>query len=177
MTTDAVPSQAQQVTPWWLLLLQGLAALLLGILMLTAPGATTLVLIGFLGWYWLIGGVLGIVGIFVDSRQWAWKLLAGVLGILAGVAVLNHPGWSAFLVETWLVWLMGVLGLAIGASMLVRAFQGGGLGAGILGAVSIVLALLLILRPFVAVVTVPLVFAMFAIVGGIACIIVAFTTR
>jgi uncharacterized membrane protein HdeD (DUF308 family) len=178
MTTGVMPSQAQEkLVPWWLLLLQGCAALLMGLLLLTSPVGTTLFLIQFLGWYWLINGIFAIVGIFLDSSLWGWKLLSGVIGILAGLAIINHPLWSAVLVPTTLVWIMGVFGLVIGCSMIIQALRGAGAGTGILGALSCILGVLLLARPVAAALSMPWVFAIFAIAGGTATIIMAFRIK
>ena len=70
--------------PWWLILLEGIAAAIIGLFLLTAPGATLFVLIQVLGIFWLVGGLFRIISIFLDSSLWGWKLIAGALGILAG---------------------------------------------------------------------------------------------
>ncbi|MDI9548503.1 MAG: DUF308 domain-containing protein [Chloroflexota bacterium] len=177
MTSDVLPVQHQRGAPWWLLLLQGIAALLVGLLLLAAPLGSTVFIIQFLGWYWLIGGIFSIVGIFLDNANWGWKLVSGLLGILAGFAVVNHPLWATVLVPTTLVWVMGFFGIFIGVSMLIQAFQGEGVGAGILGALNIILGLLLLMRPFAAALSLPWVFAVFAIAGGISSIVMAFRLK
>lgn len=52
MATTTVSTQ--QSTVWWVFLLQGLAGVLLGVMLITEPGATLLALTTFLGFYWLI---------------------------------------------------------------------------------------------------------------------------
>ena len=51
---------------WWLFLLQGIAGILLGLMLITAPGTTLIAIVTFLGFYWLITGVLSLVQMFVD---------------------------------------------------------------------------------------------------------------
>ena len=54
-----------------------------------------------LGFYWLIIGVLALVQVFVDrATPWIWSLLAGLVGILAGLFVLRHPLVAALTVPT-----------------------------------------------------------------------------
>ena len=99
MSTTAVPSQQSNI--WWVFLLQGFMAIILGLMFLTAPGATLVVLVTFLGFYWLITGVLALVRVFVDrSVPWIWSLLVGIVGILAGIFVLHHPLLAALTVPT-----------------------------------------------------------------------------
>ena len=84
---------------WWLILLQGVAGILLGLMLITAPGTTMVALVTFLGFYWLITGVLSLVQMFVDPViPWFWSLLSGILGIAAGsrtsvIAAGGNPGF------------------------------------------------------------------------------------
>ena len=83
MTTAIVPVPRPNV--WWLFLLQGIAAIILGLMLITAPGATLVVMVTFLGFYWLIEGILALVHIFVDrSVPWIWSLLVGIVGFVFG---------------------------------------------------------------------------------------------
>ena len=163
--------------PWWLLLLQGIAAVLIGILLITNTGVTLLTLVVFVGVYWLIGGVLDIVGIFVDHANWGWRLFTGILGIIAGLIIVRNPLWAGIALPTTLVYVLAIIGIVIGGAGLVRAFTGGGLAPGILGAISIVLGVLLLMRPLVALDVLIYVIAFWAIAGGIASIIAAFMMR
>ena len=76
MTTAAL--QPRQSSIWWFFLLEGVAGIILGLLLITDPGATMVALVTFLGFYWLIMGILALVRIFVDqSVPWIWSLLIG----------------------------------------------------------------------------------------------------
>jgi len=163
--------------PWWLVLIQGIAALIIGIFLLTQPAGTTLFLVQFLGIYWLVSGIFQIIGMFIDSTAWGWKLFSGILGILAGIAVINNPLYSTILVPTVLVFVLGIQGIIVGIVGLVQAFKGAGWGAGILGALSILFGIILLGSPFIAALALPWVAGIFAIVGGIAGIIAAFRMR
>ena len=83
MTDTALLLQKSSI--WWVFLLQGFAGIILGLMLVTQPGATITALTIFLGFYWLITGLLGLVQSFVDrSTPWIWSLLRGLVGILAG---------------------------------------------------------------------------------------------
>ena len=164
-------------TPWWLVLLEGIAAVIVGIMLLSNTAETTVFLIQVLGLYWLISGILSIIRIFMDSSGWGWKLLSGVIGIMAGVLVLQNPLWSAILVPTTLVWMIGLGGIVMGIISLIQAFRGGGWGAGILGVLSIIFGIMLVGNAFIAALGLPWLIAIFALVGGIAAIIQAFRMR
>lgn len=177
MATATVQATKPRPVPWWLVLLQGIAGVIIGILLLLEPVPSTVLLVQLLGIYWLVGGIFGIVSIFIDSTQWGWKLLSGVIGIIAGVVIIQHPVWSTLLVPATLVILLGIFGLIIGVINLVQAFQGGGWGIGLLGVVSIIFGLMLLGDPLVATLTLPFVFGVFALVGGIIAIFAAFRMR
>ena len=164
---------------WWLVLLQGIATLILGVLLVISPGMTTAVLVQFLGVYWLVSGIFSIVGIFVGDREihWGWLLLSGVLGILAGIAVLKHPLLSTILLPTMLVYLIAIEGIVMGVVNLIDAFKGGGWGAGIWGVVSIIFGVILFGSPLLAAVALSVVMGVFGVVGGIALIVISFRMR
>ena len=163
--------------PWWLVLLEGIFAIIIGIMLLSKPGMTTTVLVQVLGIYWFIAGILSIVGIFVDHTAWGWKLFVGILGIIAGLLIIRHPLWSAVLVPTTLIIVLGIEGLIIGGINIVRAFRGAGWGVGILGALSIIFGIVLLANPVLGAAALPWVLGIFGIVGGIVAIIAAFRMR
>ena len=78
---------------WWVVLLQGIAAIVIGILLFTDPAPTLVTLTLFLGVYWFIGGIFSLVRVFTDGSDWGWHLIAGLLGILAGLAIVRNPMW------------------------------------------------------------------------------------
>jgi uncharacterized membrane protein HdeD (DUF308 family) len=163
--------------PWWVILLQGVFAIILGLLLVSSPGMTTLVMIQFLGIYWLIAGVFNLVGIFLDHAMWGWKLFTGILGILAGMLVIQHPLWSTVLIPTTLIVIIGIVGLIFGIVGLIAAFQGGGWGPGILGVLGIILGLVLLGSPVLGAIALPLVLGIFALVGGVAAVVQAFRMK
>ena len=167
MATAAVNRQ-QQSSAWWIFLLQGIAAILLGLMLITNPGATLVALTTFLGFYLLITGVLALVRFFVDrSTSRLWSLLSGIVGILAGVFVLNHPLLAAVSVPTLLIIILGVEALGMGVFEIIRGFQGGGAGAFILGVINVVIGLLLLGRPMAAALAVPFIFAVLLLIEGV----------
>ena len=163
--------------PWWLVLIQGILTIIIGILLLTNTALTTAVLIQIMGIYWLISGIFGIVSIFLDHSMWGLKLLWGVLGILAGLLIIQHPLWSSVIVLSVIVIVMGINGLIIGMVNLIQAFQGGGWGAGIMGVINIVCGLILLFNVSIGMVILPYVIGIFALIGGIAALFMAFRMR
>ena len=178
MTTTHTAETEGIPVPWWLVLLEGIAAVIVGIFLLTSPGITLFALVQVTGFFWLIGGIFRIVSIFMDSSSWGWKLLGGIIGILAGLVVLQHPLWSTLLLPAVYVVILGIQGIILGGVSLVMAFRGGGWGSGILGVLSIVLGVVLLLNPlFIGIAVLPFVLGAFALVGGILAVVAAFMMR
>jgi uncharacterized membrane protein HdeD (DUF308 family) len=163
--------------PWWATLVQGLFSIIIGLLLLTNPAATTLVIVQFIGIYWLVTGVFSITGIFIDRSLWGWKLLSGVIGIFAGLTVIQHPIWSAVLLPTMLVIMFGVNGIILGLISFIGAFKGGGFSAAILGVINFLFGVLLLSSPFIAALALPWVYGVIAFAGGIITVFSAFKLR
>lgn len=163
---------------WWVFLLQGLAGIVLGIMLLTEPAATIVALTTFFGFYWLITGVLSLVHVFVGrASHRVWSLLSGILGILAGLLVLRHPLLAAVTVPTVLIIILGAQGFVMGVLEIIAAFKGGGFGSFILGVINLILGVLLLSSPVLAALAVPLVFGALLLVEGVGLIIWAFRAR
>lgn len=165
--------------PWWIVLVEGIFALIFGIFLITAPGATSLFLVTVLGFYWLIRGIFSIIEIFIPNTgtHWGWLLFIGILGIIAGMAVLRHPAYATVFVGTFLVVFLAVDGLLMGVMGLVRAFMGAGWGTGILGALSVIIAIFLFANIWVATLALPVILGALLIVGGIVAIFFSFSVR
>ena len=166
-----------EALPWGLVLVEGIVVALLGLILLVAPGASLVFLVWLLGIYLLIAGIFRIVGIFLDASSWGWKLAAGLLCLIAGLAILSNPLWSTTVASTWLVILVGFLALLQGAAGLVVALQGGGWGMGALSVLGILLGLFLVINPLMGVATLTLILAIFMLIGGVGAVIQAFRMR
>ena len=100
---------------WWLVLLQGVLSVVLGVLALAMPGATLGALILLWGLLALVNGVVDVfhaIGAAGSHKSWGWQLAGGLVGILAGLAILRWPGLSAlfvlYLVAIWAI-MMGIV--------------------------------------------------------------------
>jgi uncharacterized membrane protein HdeD (DUF308 family) len=180
MTATAMETRQR---PWWLLLLGGILAVIVGAILLfgglQTKAETWVLLIQVLGIWWLISGIFDIVYMFIDHTAWGWKLFIGIISILAGIYILQYPLVSAIALPKILVLVLGIWGLIYGVVLLIMAFRGGGWGAGILGALGIIFGIILManwanLGSGVAMIWV---LAIFAFIGGILQIIQAFRQR
>lgn len=181
-TAEVTSARGEAALPsgyWWLVLLEGVAAVIIGILLLTDPGTTLVSLMVFLGIWWFIGGIFDLVRMFIDHHNWGWRLASGVLGIVAGLVLVQHPFWSAVLVPATLVWLLGGLGIVIGAMSLFRGiFRHEGWGTAILGVLSILFGVLLLgVSPLVSTTLLTYMAGFLGVIGGIVAIVWSFRLR
>ena len=163
--------------PWWLGLIEGVATVVIGIFLLISPGMTTLVLVQFLGFFWVISGMLSLMDLFRDQTMWGWKLFAGILGILAGLVVIRNPLWSAFFLPVVLVIMLGIEALIQGGVKFVYAFLGGGMWAIALGLLNVIIGIILLSSPVLSALALILTVGIVAIVGGCLAIATALYQR
>ena len=165
--------------PWWIILVEGIFALIFGIFLITAPGATSVFLVTVLGFYFLIRGIFSIIEIFIPNTgiHWGWLLFMGILGILVGMVVLRNSLYATIFIGTVVIIFLAVYALLMGILGLISAFMGAGWGTGILGALSIIIAIFLFANLWVAIQALPIILGVCMIVGGIAAIFFSFNVR
>jgi uncharacterized membrane protein HdeD (DUF308 family) len=159
------------------LLFGGIISLVFGILLFTQTGATLAVIMLLVGLAWFIQGIFLLLSIFIDKASWGWKLFGGVIGIAAGLLVLQNPVASTVAVPAVLALVLGIFGVLIGISALIAAFQGEGWGAGIFGAITIVIGLLLVFNAVVGAQVLIWLTALVLVIQGAVGIIASFMKR
>jgi len=169
---------------WWLILLRGIAALLLGILLLTNTAETLLVLIIFLGIYWVVDGIITLLTSFSGRKEhsgWGWGIFAGTISVFAGLAVLSHPVLTSMFTASFMVSLVGILIVISGISSIVSGFRlrktSDEWTMIVGGALSAILGLLLLMNPLFSAVVYVYALAFFSIIGGIVLISLAFRAK
>ena len=174
-------NQTQKRIPglWWLLLLEGITTIILGILLISQPAGTLAVIVIFLGIYWLIEGIFSLIRMFTHSGRahWAWSLLSGILGIVAGILVLTQPMLSSLILTTTLVVIIAIQGILIGILDIVRGVQGDGAAAIVLGILSTIIGIWLLVNASEAALALPILFGIFALIDGALLIYFAFRMR
>jgi uncharacterized membrane protein HdeD (DUF308 family) len=164
-------------TPWWVVFLEGVIAIIAGLFLLYQPVITTILLIQVLGIFWLAGGIVSVIGALVFPGNRWWKLLSGILSLIAGIVILMYPVYSPFIVLTLLIIFIGAWVIVTGAVKFAWALKGGGWGMGILGILTIILGLLLLANSLAGILILPWIFGFFLIIGGIGAVIVGIKTR
>src|SRR5512139_3957295 len=159
MSTAAAVQTQTKSRPWWLTLISGILA--------TVIGAT------------MLRGIFDIISIFIDHSMWGWKLFIGIVSLMAGYYIVSYPIVSAIALPKIFVLVLGIWGLMYGIILLIMAFQGGGWGAGILGVLGIIFGIALMGNYYVAGMGLAMLWtaALFAFFGGIVMIVRAFQQR
>ncbi len=185
MTANENKSLKQVVSGiWWLVLLRGIAAVLLGILLFTNTAAILSVIIIFLGVYWVVDGIFTLMASFIGREEhsnWGWGIFVGIISILAGLAVLSQPVLTAIFTASFIVTFVGILIIISGVSSIVTGFRlrkTSGEWMMILGGVlHLILGLLLVMNPLFSALVYVYMIAAFSIIGGFVLIALAFQIK
>jgi uncharacterized membrane protein HdeD (DUF308 family) len=78
---------------WKLFLFQGVIMIILGVVAMAAPVAATMVVDIYIGWVFLISGVVGLVAMFSarDIPAFLWTLVTAALSVAIGVMLIWKP--------------------------------------------------------------------------------------
>jgi len=78
---------------WELFLTQGVIMTILGILAVVWPGISTIGVDVYVGWLFLISGIVGLFTMFLaqDAQAFLWMLLTAALALFVGIILLWHP--------------------------------------------------------------------------------------
>ena len=108
---------------WWLELVFSVLALGLAVYMLRNPIATAAVFIFFIGITFLVRGIVDILeGLFDGNRTGdnrLFRVIAGVIGILAGIITLANPISAGVAV----VWVIGLYAVLYGSLLIAFSFK------------------------------------------------------
>ena len=165
---------------WQLLLTTGVAAIVVGALVLTWPGAT-LVLIGALfGIYLLVSGIFQVAGAFAEhipGSMRALGLVSGALSILLGLICFRGPAESILLLAIWI----GFGWLLRGITQTFLAMSADGLPARgwqvFFGILAVIAGVVLIVSPITSITALTLVSGIWLVVLGVLEVIHAIQLR
>ena len=78
---------------WQLFLAQGVIMVILGILAIIWPQISTIAVDIYVGWLFLLSGVVGIASMFLaqNVQAFLWSLLTAALSLFVGIVLLWHP--------------------------------------------------------------------------------------
>jgi uncharacterized membrane protein HdeD (DUF308 family) len=78
---------------WRLFMVQGVVMVVLGVLAVALPIAATMVIAIFVGWLFLISGIVGLIALFSvhNTPAFLWGLLTAALSVAAGAVLVWNP--------------------------------------------------------------------------------------
>jgi len=167
---------------WQLFLAQGVIMVILGVLAVVSPQISTIAVDIYVGWLFLLSGVVGLAStvLGMNVQAFLWLLLTAALSLFAGIVLLWHPVEGTVSLTLVLIALFLVEGIfQIAASISYRyAFPdawGWMLASGI--ADLILVALMIKGWPSTAAWALGLIVGFNLITSGAAIIVVAFAGR
>ncbi len=131
MTTETPDSGGRQSSSvsviFWVTLVRGTLAITLGLALLIQPDKARPLLISFMGMFWLVSGVMSIRWGLSGERARGLPLLAGIVGVLAGLAATLRR-WqpvAGLTSESVAITVLGVAILLAGLLHVVGGFRTG----------------------------------------------------
>lgn len=164
---------------WWVLVLRGIAAVILGVAVLAMPGIALSVLVMLWGAYAVVDGIFALVMAFQGRTTNRWITgLEGVVSILAGLAAFFWPGITAvallYVVAIWAI-LTGILELV--AAFQLRKEISDEFWLGLSGVLSVVFGVLLIFFPGTGMLSLLWLLGVYEIAFGISLVVLGFRLR
>lgn len=90
MSTQDIKSEIQR--SWWLWLVWGIAAVIIGVLLITQPVITGLNIVIFIGFWWIVSGVIDVATAIIKRQgPWGWFIFTGIISVLAGIIFVTRP--------------------------------------------------------------------------------------
>ena len=112
----------RQIDRWWLIVLEGAAGIILGVLTFRSPDTTALVLLTFIAAWSIVTGVFEIVTALhirtMIPNEWM-LILSGAVSIIFGALLIALPSAGAISI----VWLLGAYALLFGMLTVNFAFR------------------------------------------------------
>lgn len=182
-TYDLYDRAMEPVRHWWMYLIIGVLAFILGVFMLTNPAITYEMMTLLLGLALMVFGIIElIVGLF--SRNIfvtrAAVLIGAILNIVLGILLAANPGIAALTLPLILgMWMLYQSFMIISYAGDLKGFKVKGYGLTLFcGIVLLILALLILLRPMtVGIFTVAIYISLSLIVYGLSEIVSAFRLK
>ena len=111
-TSSDVTSALRQFSTMFLI--EGIILVILGILAVAVPQVATIAVTIFLGWLFLISGVVGLATTFMarSAPGFWWALLSAVVAIAAGVILVGSPAQGALSLTFVLIAMFLIQGIA-----------------------------------------------------------------
>lgn len=189
MPTDDILATGKFITSmWWLVLLRGIFAIILGVLAFISPVMTALAFVWVFAFYAIIDGIVNIVQAIstrATDPRWGWLLTIGIVGVIAGIVVMIFPlaaGALALLTLLWVIAIWAIVSGIFGIPAAASIASGGAKALGIVVSVltilfGVLLVIMLFATPLSALVGLIYVLGAYAVIAGLVLVVVAFQAR
>jgi uncharacterized membrane protein HdeD (DUF308 family) len=155
------------------LVLEGIVAVVVGLLLVINPKNASLLITNLLGLFLVIRGIAWVISIFTNHKGWGWRLAAGIGALIVGAILLAGPALSTYLGAATILFFTAAAGCVIGIVMIIWGIAYHQWGRMILGILALILGFMLVLRSPIATLAVPIVLGIAAIAAGIYAIVAA----
>jgi uncharacterized membrane protein HdeD (DUF308 family) len=112
----------RQIDRWWLIVLEGAAGIILGVLTFRSPDTTALILLTFIAAWSIVTGIFEIATAVrlrkLIADEWL-LILSGVVSIIFGILLIALPDAGGLSI----VWLLGAYALLFGILTLMLSFR------------------------------------------------------
>jgi uncharacterized membrane protein HdeD (DUF308 family) len=165
---------------FWITLIRGILAVTLGVALLFWPDRARPILVNFMGMFWLVSGIVSLRWGVHGERARGLSLLAGAIGVLAGVGMLSRRFTQGMVGEDVLISVVGLIILLTGLLHIFGGFRTGpaethllspnrkwSWTAFLLGLFEMVLGLMLVVEPMGRGPLVYFAASVWALVGGV----------
>ncbi|MGD9146267.1 MAG: DUF308 domain-containing protein [Anaerolineae bacterium] len=110
---------------FWITLIRGMLAITLGVALIFQPDKARPMLVNFMGMFWLVSGIVSLRWGVHGERAKGLSLLAGAIGVLAGVGMLSRRFTTGMVGEDVLISVVGLIILLTGLMHIFGGFRTG----------------------------------------------------
>ena len=179
------PFQEFCTNAWFLILLRGIGLVVLGGLFIFKPGIVGIVLVQFLGAYFIVDGLFSTAKAVLGRKYmpgWGCGLIMGLLEIVTGAFVFAHPLAGAVITVKVLAYLVAFMAISFGAlgiytGLQVRKKLNGEWAMIVGGCLALIVGLILIMDPLGTMKVYVMVLGGLSLLGGVIQIFAAFQIR
>lgn len=183
-TVEGVVLKEMLQGAWWVMLLRGILAIILGLFAFFKPASMLLGIVQVMGFFFLLDGVLLIISAIAGhtgGSRWL-ALLGGIFYILAGCAIFSSPLLSALITQAFVIYLIAFFVLVTGVMRMATALRLWKTSAHkwlllVEGIIGIAFAVILVESPIVSAVILMQIVGVIAVILAITMIILAFGLR
>jgi uncharacterized membrane protein HdeD (DUF308 family) len=170
---------------WWLWLLWGICAIILGMAIFAQPLITGIFLTTFIGAYWLVSGIIDVImAIIRRNGPWGWFIFTGIISAIAGFFLMVHPAIGLWTLTSLFYYIIAFAAIFTGV---IRMFAGRKNASGIgyrwtwgslvVGLLLFIFGILMILNPEGKSIVITYTAGIVAITAGVMSCIFAFMVR